>query len=92
MVRSHWAIKNEFHWRLDGFFNKDKSCITKENAVENMHTMRKWALNALTRIKTDRKTSKGLMRKNLMSLRQLMKNVNSIFMRYLCKHYLRVLF
>jgi predicted transposase YbfD/YdcC len=79
IVRSHWSIENQLHWRLDCSFNEDKSCITNENAVENIALMRKWALNALAQIKSEKDTSKGLMRKNLMSFKILMKNVKAIF-------------
>jgi len=81
IVRNHWAIENTLHWRLDCSFNEDKSCITNENAVENMHTLRAWALNALSQIRSEKETTKGMLRKNLISFRRLILNVKKIFMR-----------
>jgi predicted transposase YbfD/YdcC len=81
IVRAHWSIENQLHWRLDSSFNEDKSCITNENAVENMHTLRTWALNALSQVRTEKDTTKGMLRKNLMSFRKLMLNVKKIFVR-----------
>lgn len=79
IVRAHWSIENQLHWRLDCSFNEDKSCITNENGAENISLMRRWAINALSRVKTDKDTTKGLMRKHLMSFKLLIKNVKTIF-------------
>ena len=43
-IRNHWAIENELHWQLDVTFKEDDSRVRQENAVINLHTIRKWAL------------------------------------------------
>jgi len=78
-VRAHWGIENQLHWRLDVVFNEDKSCIRNDNAAQNMDIMRKWALNILHKAKTKPSQSiKSVMRKNSMSLKNLIASVKKI--------------
>ena len=44
-AREHWAIENSLHYVLDVTMNEDKSRIRKDNAPENLATLRKIALN-----------------------------------------------
>lgn len=46
-VRSHWGIENSCHWVLDTLFREDHNQTSKPNAVQNLATMRRIALNAL---------------------------------------------
>ena len=46
-VRSHWGIENSCHWVLDTLFREDHNQTSKPNAVRNLATMRRIALNAL---------------------------------------------
>ena len=79
-ARSHWAIENCLHWRLDVVFNEDGACIRNDNAAENIDILRKWALNALQKCKQKPDQSiKSLMRKNSMSFKYLLGNVKKIF-------------
>lgn len=79
-ARLHWGVENQLHWRLDVVFNEDGSCIRNDNAAENIDIMRKWALNVLQKVKGKPGQSiKSLMRKNAMSFKHLMANVNKIF-------------
>jgi predicted transposase YbfD/YdcC len=79
-ARSHWAIENKLHWRLDVVFNEDKACIRNDNSAENIDILRKWALNILHRAKDKPSQSlKSVMRKNSMSFKHLLKSVNKIF-------------
>ena len=76
----HWGIENQLHWRLDVVFNEDGACIRNDNAAENIDTLRKWALNALSRAKQKPEQSiKSIMRKNSMSIKHLIGNVKKIF-------------
>ena len=50
LVRNHWSIENQLHWQLDVSFREDQSRIRKDNAPENMATLRKTALQALKQI------------------------------------------
>jgi len=43
-IRNHWAIENRLHWQLDSTFGEDNSLSRNENALQNLHLMRKWAL------------------------------------------------
>lgn len=47
LVRNHWSIENQLHWQLDVSFREDQSRTRKNNAPENMATLRKTALQAL---------------------------------------------
>ena len=47
LVRSHWSIENQLHWQLDVSFREDQSRTRKNNAPENMATLRKTVLQAL---------------------------------------------
>lgn len=79
-ARSHWAIENKLHWRLDVVFNEDKACIRRDNAVENISILRKWAFNLLHKAKEKPTQSiKGIMRKNAMSFKNLEKSINRVF-------------
>lgn len=55
-VRAHWGIENGLHWVLDVTFREDASRLRKENAPQNMATLRHIALNILKR-NTTRKAS-----------------------------------
>ena len=80
IARSHWSVENQLHWRLDVLFNEDNSCLRNENAAENMNILRKWALHLLVKAKTKPSQSiKSVMRKNSMSIKQLLDNVNICF-------------
>jgi predicted transposase YbfD/YdcC len=79
-ARLHWGIENQLHWRLDVVFNEDGACIRNDNAAENIDILRKWALNVLQKAKQKPDQSiKSIMRKNAMSFKCLMANVNKIF-------------
>ena len=80
VVRQHWGIENQLHWRLDVVFNEDKGCIRNDNAAENIDILRKWALNVLQKVKQKpEQTIKSIMRKNSMSMKYLLSNVKKIF-------------
>jgi predicted transposase YbfD/YdcC len=46
-IRSHWAVENSLHWRLDVTFNEDKSRVRKDRGPENFSIIRKITMNIL---------------------------------------------
>ena len=60
IVRIHWGIENELHWRLDVVFNEDQARNRKGHSAANLALLRKTALN-LARLEP----SKGSMRGKL---------------------------
>jgi len=46
-TRHHWSIENQLHWHLDVVFNEDRQKVRKDNAPDNMATLRKMALQLL---------------------------------------------
>lgn len=47
IVRSHWSIENRLHWILDVVFAEDANRARKDNAPENLATLRRLALNII---------------------------------------------
>ena len=46
-MRSHWGVENQLHWVLDVVFNEDQSRARSGHSLENLATLRRWALNLL---------------------------------------------
>lgn len=44
-AREHWAVENSLHWVLDVTVNEDMSRVRKDNAPENLATLRRSAIN-----------------------------------------------
>ena len=63
-VRFHWGIENSVHWVLDMVFREDECRIRKDNAPQNMATLRHITLNMLNQEKT---TKRSLQRKRLLA-------------------------
>jgi predicted transposase YbfD/YdcC len=78
-VRSHWGIENKLHWRLDVIYNQDKACVRNDNAAQNLDTMHKWALNILSKFKTDKVSMKSLQRRACMSFDFLLQLITKFF-------------
>jgi predicted transposase YbfD/YdcC len=62
VARQHWSIENQLHWTLDTVFFEDAARSRKDNAPQNLATMRRLALN-VARMHPDQKTP---MRRKLM--------------------------
>jgi predicted transposase YbfD/YdcC len=54
-AREHWAIENSLHWVLDVTMNEDMSRVRKDNAPENLATLRRIAINMVKKDKTPMK-------------------------------------
>jgi len=50
-TRNHWSIENQLHWYLDVVFHEDLQRVRKDNAPDNMATLRKMALQLLLKHK-----------------------------------------
>ena len=58
-VRSHWGVENQLHWVLDVQFGEDQSRARSGHAAENLATLRRLALNLLTRDSTKKRGIRG---------------------------------
>jgi predicted transposase YbfD/YdcC len=72
-IRNHWAIENELHWQLDVTFKEDDSRVRAENAIINLHLIRKWALFLLK--KEPSKISLNRKRKKAARSNQFLKSI-----------------
>jgi predicted transposase YbfD/YdcC len=45
LIRRHWSIENELHWRLDMAFNEDAARHRVRNCAQNFATLRHFSLN-----------------------------------------------
>jgi predicted transposase YbfD/YdcC len=61
VVRLHWGVENQLHWRLDVVMNEDQDRTRLGNGPQNIAVLRHMALNAM---QTD--TSKGSLRGKFM--------------------------
>lgn len=58
-IRQHWRIENGLHWVLDVSFGEDACGIWKDNAPENMATMRRVAVSLLKQEPTSKRGVKA---------------------------------
>ena len=72
-IRNHWSIENQLDWHLDVTFGEDDSRIKKENAIVNLHLIRKWALTLLK--KNNEKISIKRKRKKAARCNKFLKNI-----------------
>ena len=70
-VRSHWAIENKLHWKLDVAMNEDDCRIRRGNAAEMLSGFRHVAINMLNNTKTFKAGLKRKQKKAAMSTRYL---------------------
>jgi predicted transposase YbfD/YdcC len=61
-VRTHWGIENSVHWVLDVTLREDECRIRRDEAAENLATLRHFVLNLL---KGERTMKKSVKRKRL---------------------------
>jgi predicted transposase YbfD/YdcC len=47
VVRSHWGVENQLHWRLDVVMNEDQDRTRLGNGPENLAVLRHMAINAM---------------------------------------------
>jgi predicted transposase YbfD/YdcC len=47
VVRSHWAVENQLHWRLDVVMNEDQDRTRLGNGPNNLAVLRQMALNVM---------------------------------------------
>jgi predicted transposase YbfD/YdcC len=57
IVRSHWGVENQLHWRLDVVMNEDQDRTRLGNGPENLAVLRHLALNTM-----QKEGSKGSLR------------------------------
>ena len=59
VIRKHWGIENSVHWVLDVVMNEDACRIRKDNAPQNMATLRHLALNLMRQETTHKRGVKA---------------------------------
>jgi predicted transposase YbfD/YdcC len=52
IIRSHWSIENNLHWRLDFTFKEDKQSKKKDNSASNFNIISKIAMTLIDKEKT----------------------------------------
>jgi predicted transposase YbfD/YdcC len=59
IIRRHWEIENSVHWVLDVVMHEDACRIRKDNAPQNMATLRHLALNLIRQETTHKRGVKA---------------------------------
>lgn len=59
IIRKHWGIENSVHWVLDVVMNEDACRIRKDNAPQNLATLRHLALNLIRQETTHKRGVKA---------------------------------
>jgi len=59
IIRKHWEIENSVHWVLDVVMNEDACRIRKDNAPQNMATLRHLVLNLVRQETTHKRGVKA---------------------------------
>jgi hypothetical protein len=60
VVRAHWGVENQLHWRLDVVMNEDQQRARLDNGPNNLAVLRHMALNVI-----QKENSKGSLRGKL---------------------------
>lgn len=60
VVRAHWGVENQLHWRLDVVMNEDQQRARLDNGPNNLAVLRHMALNVI-----QKESSKGSLRGKL---------------------------
>jgi predicted transposase YbfD/YdcC len=47
VVRQHWGVENQLHWRLDVVMNEDQDRTRMGNGPQNLAILRHMALNVM---------------------------------------------
>lgn len=59
VVRRHWTIENQLHWRLDVVFGEDNSRLRKGHGAQNFAVLRHIALTLLQQERSGKTSVKG---------------------------------
>ena len=62
-AREHWGIENSLHYVLDVTLNEDESRIRKDNAPENLATLRKIVINLIKSTKNSKTSVRSSLKK-----------------------------
>ncbi|MCW5319062.1 ISAs1 family transposase [Nostoc sp. KVJ3] len=65
-IRKHWGIENEAHWTLDCTFAEDACRIRSFHSPQNFALLRRFALNALNREQTYKRSLRQKMKRTAM--------------------------
>lgn len=62
IVRSHWSIENQLHWRLDVVMDEDQARNRKDHGPQNLALLRKLALN-LAKLEPSKTSMRGKLKR-----------------------------
>jgi predicted transposase YbfD/YdcC len=60
IVRTHWSVENNLHWKLDVVFHEDDARSRKNHAPENLSFIRRMALDILNAHPDNRSTARKM--------------------------------
>ena len=60
VMRAHWSVENQLHWRLDVVFNEDDARTRKNYGPENLAVLRRIALDILRAHPDDRSVGRKM--------------------------------
>jgi predicted transposase YbfD/YdcC len=78
-IRKHWGIENEAHWTLDCTFAEDACRIRSFHGPRNFALLRRFALNALNREQTYKRSLRQKMKRTAMDNNYMVQVLNCFF-------------
>lgn len=78
-IRKHWGIENEVHWTLDCTFSEDACRIRSFHSPQNFALLRRFALNALNREQTYKRSLRQKMKRTAMDNNYMIQVLSCCF-------------
>jgi predicted transposase YbfD/YdcC len=78
-IRKHWSIENEVHWTLDCTLKEDACRIRSFHSPQNFALLRRFALNALNREQTYKRSLRQKMKRTAMDNNYMIQVLSCCF-------------
>jgi predicted transposase YbfD/YdcC len=78
-IRKHWGIENEAHWTLDCTFAEDACRIRSFHSPQNFALLRRFALNALNREQSYKRSLRQKMKRTAMDNNYMIQVLSCCF-------------